>query len=149
MKIVQRKSPLWNLYFKLWPGLKPEHVLVAFGKRIYTPQGYFPREDLIFHETVHLEQQRHSYFLAALWTIRYLLSKEFRLKSEIEAYGQQMLYLLNQVNRKGRKSDNQNESLAKMVEEVSNLLSNGMYGDLGSKKEVTQKFVKYFKSLVI
>ena len=144
MKIVKRKSKLWKFWFLLWPGADPNHTLIAFGDHVFIP-GDSIREDLVIHEAVHLEQQRHSYIFAVFWYIWYTLSPKFRLEKELEAYGEQIIFILDGANRKGRKSIKENNTINKMIEEVSVLMSGGMYGNVGSKEEIVLKLKKYIE----
>lgn len=142
MKIVRRKSKLWKLWFVLWPGADPNHTIIAFGDHVFIP-GNSIREDLIVHEAVHLEQQKHSYLYAIWWYIKYFVSTRFRLEKEVEAYGQQIIFLINGINRKGRRSINIDNTVDKMINEVAVLMSGGMYGNVGSKEEIFKKVKEY------
>ena len=144
MKIVKRKSVLWKFWFLLWPGADPNHTLIAFGDHVFIP-GDSIREDLVIHEAVHLEQQRHSYIFAVFWYIWYTLSPKFRLEKEREAYGEQIIFILDGANRKGRKSVKENNTIDKMIDEVAVLLTGGMYGDVGNKEEIVAKLKKYLQ----
>jgi hypothetical protein len=64
-----------------------ERTAFAFGNTIYSK--YQLPDHLIVHESVHLEQQRHSIIGAWLWLGLYLLSKRFRYRMELQAYRKQ------------------------------------------------------------
>lgn len=80
--IIYHRPWFWWI-LKLRFKMKWKDVAIASGDTIYTPkklEGY-----LIEHELVHIRQMKEVRF----WWIKYLLSKKFRFRMELEAYRRQ------------------------------------------------------------
>jgi len=111
MKIIKDKPPNYELIkLTLSP---PEHAIYCYGNKIYNPSGKELTPDLEYHESIHSKQQGNN---PDLWYNKYLTDKDFRLEQELEAYGEQYLFIKEHIsNNKLRKW-----SLEKMAEALSN-----------------------------
>lgn len=93
MRIVNRPPKLqWilRLFFRGYDFNKV--AAFSFGDTIYTKQNPLPDYNLV-HEQTHLEQMRHSKVYAILHFIRFVLSRKFRYKTELEAYQREYGYI--------------------------------------------------------
>lgn len=123
-QIIKYKSKLWKYYPLLFPGAKGkmDRVWIAFGRRIYSPDGTITL-DMLRHELVHLEQHGYSYWGALLWWIKYRASAKFRYSQEIPAFRVQLEYLC-----KFRSIMDQ----AYYRKEIAKILSGGLYGKVAT-----------------
>lgn len=80
----------------------PENAVFCYGETIYNPSGQKVPEDIIWHENVHSNQQK-TYTSPSVWWTKYLLSKEYRLECELEAYSAQYLWLKERLPNKAMK----------------------------------------------
>jgi hypothetical protein len=81
--------------------LVPELMVIPYGQTIYVTKD----KDLtslslnkLYHEQTHLEQQDRL-GSAFIWTLRYFLSKKFRLDQEAEAYANQIKHTVTLASR--------------------------------------------------
>lgn len=93
MKILNRPPKLQWIIRLFFPGYDFDKVVgFAFGGTIYTRFNPLPEYSLV-HERVHLKQMRYSKFYAIIHFIRFVLSKNFRYKTELEAYRKEYRFL--------------------------------------------------------
>ncbi len=109
--------------------LKPNKGAVfCYGDTIYNPSGKELTADVIYHEEVHSKQQGDN---PEAWYTEYLRNPAFRLREELEAYGQQWLFVKEKVkDAKLREWIKENMALALSGEEYGTLIS---YGQAESK----------------
>lgn len=96
MKIKIRKNKLWKFFLTKLFHTDEEMTVLTFGRTLYVSNKLKisgVSKDLMIHELTHSEQQKRSYLFAIIWWIRYLLSKKFRYRQELEAYQQQMYFI--------------------------------------------------------
>lgn len=94
MKIVHDWPPHIAEIEKQVPDFrKNKNILTSYGDTIYNPSGKPIPEDVMKHEEVHGRQHAAYPGGAAAFSARCLLDKDFYLKSELEAYQAQYLYL--------------------------------------------------------
>ena len=132
MKVIERKSGLWNLVKIVFPNVDLRKTFFTFGDSVFTP-GYIT-EDLEVHEQVHTVQQKHSNLYAIWWWVKYIVSKRFRYSQELEAYGEQLKFLRN---RKDRNTQH------RMLMDIARCLSNPLYNNMVSHNKAIEDLVKY------
>lgn len=88
VKIVKDFPPNIAKITRVFPRL-PETVCFTYGDTIYFPNGETLSDDLVEHESVHIDQQKE--LGAERWWDKYLDDKEFRLAQEVEAYAKQYI----------------------------------------------------------
>lgn len=67
-----------------------KNTVYCYGDTIYNPHGRNITPDIEIHEQVHSKQQGNN---PELWYYNYITSGDFRLKQEIEAYGEQYKFV--------------------------------------------------------
>lgn len=93
IKIIQKKPFFWRILKWYFPEYNPAgDTAVSFGTFAYANAPTF-EESYQIHESVHFKQQHHSKLFAVWWWIRYLNSKSFRYQMELEAFGEQYLWI--------------------------------------------------------
>lgn len=80
----------------------PSWAVFPYGDKVYIPNGQEPYEDILYHEEVHMEQQKE-FANPDMWWSKYLIDKDFRLECEREAYGKQYLWLKERISAKDLK----------------------------------------------
>jgi len=70
----------------------PNWAIFAYNDTIYAPNRKELEPDIVFHEEVHLKQQK-KFRNAGEWWDKYLTDSSFRQQEEVEAYGKQYLWL--------------------------------------------------------
>jgi len=81
--------PLLKLRF---PSISADHVIVTYGQDIYSRQN-LPKA-LVAHEMIHIRQQKNKLY-GLWWWVKYLISADFRLSQELEAYRAQYQWVCN------------------------------------------------------
>lgn len=126
MLISKTPPPNYDEIVTYFPWVKGrEGVLFAYGRVIHVPWGDPSRitEDFIVHESVHSRQQGDD---PRAWWDEYLLSPEFRLSQELEAYAAQYAHLAATVNRAERRT---------ALDAFAQTLAGSLYGRLVSKSD--------------
>lgn len=132
MKVSNQKPPIWaeaNELFKL-DELKLGTIF-AFGDILYNPFNVILTQDLIIHESRHMDQHRHDENVANLWWKRYLAEPEFRISQEVEAYGDQYAYLCKTTKDRNVK--------ARYLYKFGDMLAGPMYGSIITPAEAREK----------
>ncbi len=99
-RIIYRRPLLWFVVKIFFPKAKWGEIAFTFGNTIYSPREM--RDDLIIHELVHMKQQRGSRLLGCVWFMKYVISKKFRVRIEIEAYRAQYLFIKRTTKDKNK-----------------------------------------------
>lgn len=82
---VEFHPPKYVWLLKLFfPMLDESKAIISFGDTIYAPKEL--PSDFWVHEEKHLQQHRYSRFFGFIYLVRYILSRTFRYKSELEAF---------------------------------------------------------------
>jgi hypothetical protein len=106
-------------------------VTFCYGDTIYNPHKLNLTEDLILHEGVHTKQQGLS---PEAWWYKYLRDDIFRLEQELEAYGEQYLFIKSKTTGKLREW---------ILDKMSEALSGELYGGLLNFAEAKSKIRNY------
>ena len=93
----------------------------AFGDTIYSK--YTLPDHLIAHEKTHLEQQCHSFMVAWVWLLLYLVSKKFRYAVELKAYQKQYQFFCEHYTFNDREP---------FVRKLASDLASPLYGNITS-----------------
>lgn len=78
---------------------------LALKNRIYVKESYWKKliphlqQAIVIHEMTHILQQDKGFFW---WLMKYIFSKKFRFKEEVQAYGAELTYRLSQGELKLR-----------------------------------------------
>lgn len=138
MQIKREVPPNYDDILKVLP--PNERAVFAYGDTIYAP--HIPADielppDLLVHEETHQQQQGGD---PALWWQYYLGDPIFRLKQEIEAYGNQWRYVegLN-IKREGKD---------RFLEMIATDLSSALYGNLLTFGEAHSKIRNASKTVL-
>lgn len=116
--------------------LSEKTSVFCWGNVIYNP---FKREitpDIEIHESVHKKQQG---MYPEVWYYQYIHDDDFRLKQEIEAYGEQYAFAKKYVRGK---------LLKWVLENMATALSSSAYGNLLTYQQAHSKIRNYAKSVV-
>ena len=62
-----------------------QDTLWMYGDTLYNPSGKEIPADILYHESIHMQQQA-TYTNPEMWWIQYLGDKDFRQAQELEAY---------------------------------------------------------------
>lgn len=125
MKIINEKPPMWRKLKSLFD-FDDRTTVFTYGDAIYNPSGNQLSEDVIVHESVHIQQQlelnRWWRSGAREWWNRFIKDPKFRLEQEMQAYQTQYYFLLQRgMNR---------DQLAKRVSDMAYAMSSPMYGNV-------------------
>jgi hypothetical protein len=96
---------------------------VALRNKIYVKRSVwtkvppYRKESMFIHESTHLIQQDNMGWLK--WLVKYIFSKTFRLREEIAAYGNEMIYRMDH-----------GEAEIKLMYAFSDLLSGKIYSNM-------------------
>ena len=123
MKIKRKLPPFWFILHWFFPNANPKTICVAWGDTLYTYGELTP--DLLEHEKVHLQRQRHSKVIGIFWIARYVLSRKFRLNEEVLAYKAQWNFTEKWVKDRNWRF----KCLIHLIDE----LSSSLYGNLCTK----------------
>jgi len=124
IKIIYSRPPFWRILKMFFPDYDPDGTIaVAFGRVVYANQDF--DESFKIHEETHLRQQKRSYFFAVIWWARYLFSKKFRFKQELEAFRRQYLFI---KSTKGYDS-------FKALLNLSDALASPLYGNMVTRSQ--------------
>lgn len=107
-------------------GNEPRDGALVYGGKIYSDKELMP--DALEHELLHVEQQRGRN--KVLWALRYLFSKEFRLKVELEAYRHQYRFICSIEHDRNLR--------AQALRSMANDLASGTYGRIVSFEDAMQ-----------
>ena len=95
MKILHRSPRLYWLIRLFFPDYRFEVVHgFAFGDTIYSRHNPVP-QDVLVHEKVHLKQMKYSKLYGVWHFARFVLSKGFRYRIELEAFRAQYKFCKN------------------------------------------------------
>ena len=84
-------------------GVSEDDVIIAYGNIIYAPNKTMSR-DLLVHELTHCNRQGMNERSAERWWEKYMKDKDFRLKEEAIAYGEQYKYCCKVYKDKNRQT---------------------------------------------
>lgn len=132
MKIVQEYPPNYEEICEAIPGVRdnPE-ICFTYGDTVYSPLTVDFPDHLRAHESVHINQQKQ--MGRDEWWAEYLVSPEFRLKQEVQAYRAQ--YKVVQRKHVWQNTEALMRSIAKD-------LSGEMYGNLLTYEEARKRIVQ-------
>ena len=91
----------------------PLNAIFSYGEIIYNPEGKEIPEDILYHEKVHLEQQK-KFPGPDIWWTKWIWDKQFRQNQEVEAFALQVQWIKKHINDKAYK-----ECLNECVENLS------------------------------
>jgi hypothetical protein len=103
----------------------PKNTYYAYGDTLYNPDGNEVPEDIVFHESVHSQQQGNN---PQQWWADYILNKEFRKSQEVEAFSKQLKFIKKSIET--LKEDYKiggAKILKDALEEMARNLSSDMY----------------------
>lgn len=92
------------------------NTVFCYGSVIYNPFKIDIPLDVIYHEGIHILQQRE-FASPDYWWNYYLMDRDFRLKAEIEAYTKQWLFVKTHVPKATKES----------LEDLARSLSSSVY----------------------
>jgi hypothetical protein len=95
IKIKERKSKWWKIFFKFFPDADSKQIWITFNKTIWTPGGI--TFDLFQHEMIHMGQQKN-FFKAIWWWVKYIKNPKFRYSQELPAYKKQYEVLVKDIH---------------------------------------------------
>ena|SRR3990167_6860710 len=131
MKIIKAYPPnISQIREYLTP---PPQAVFAFGETIYNPSGDEIRADTKYHETIHFRQMKE-YPSSEIWWTKYLIDKDFRLKMEIEAYGEQVAFVKRHAT---------NKEVKELLDEIGEALA--MHYNLGITKHQALTLVRLYR----
>ena len=84
MKLSKKKPLIWPLVKLCFPSATWGTVIVTWGDTVYCAQDL--NSSLIAHEQVHVDQQKGNWLYGLWWWMQYIVSNEFRLKTELPAH---------------------------------------------------------------
>lgn len=128
MRIVKAPFPLYDAIVKAI-GKPPPEAIFAWGDTIYNPSGADIPWHLVVHEQVHQMQQRMAGSPERWWDF-YLRNPAFRLRQEIQAYGEQY----RAISERGANHAQRRRMLAIMADN----LSSKMYGSIISRTKAKE-----------
>lgn len=138
MQIVEEFPPNYEAILLVFPQVKTtEHKPVfVYGNFIYNPWKRKVPADIIFHESIHRRQQAGN---PDAWWMQYLQDEDFRLRQEVEAYGEQFAFVRKHISNNRVRKD--------MLFSMATALSGEIYGKLLSFSEAETIITRYAKEL--
>jgi len=100
MKIKNSYPPNYNELIKYFDIADNPNVIFSYGKILYVPNGQNITDDLIVHESIHMEQQKK--VGVKEWWKKYINDIDFRIEQEAEAYNAQYKFIKDGFNRHDR-----------------------------------------------
>ena len=140
MRIVEEFPPNYEAIVLVFPQIKtlPQDAkpVFAYGDYIYNPFKKRIPADIIFHESIHRRQQAGN---SDAWWMQYLSDEDFRLRQEVEAYGEQFAFVRKHIpNNRVRKD---------MLFSMASALSGEIYGSLLDYNQAESIIRKYAKEI--
>lgn len=132
IKVKNEEPPIYKSVCKAF-GKKDIHAFFTYGDTMYNPSELEVPSDVLVHEAVHMEQQKHSEEEAELWWGKYLRDPQFRLDQEARAYGKQFKALC------GVRKDRNHQ--ARLLIILARSLSGPLYNNIVSHSEA-MKLIK-------
>lgn len=135
MEIINDYPPNWEKIKKIFPVDNAE-VVMAYNGNIYNPFKLPLRDDLIFHEMVHIDQQdraKEKGITIDQWWERYANNKESRIELEAQAYGKQIQFI--------RKNQGEKRAVQALTA-FSNYLSGPIYGSVITRPNAFKKLIR-------
>ena len=130
--IISHKKPPHYLLLKWVFGFDWGRNVATFGDTIYFRVGSIP-EHLMRHEKTHLKQQKFSKVYAVWWWAKYLVSKKFRYKQELEAYQAQWNFCVLNYYIKERQE---------ILKKIAGDLSGRLYGNLTTYDKAVRDIIR-------
>jgi hypothetical protein len=127
MKIVIGRPPIFDEVKKHF-NFDEKVTVFTYGDTIYNPGNGFISDDLMVHESVHMDQQGND---PKSWWDKYLADCSFRLSQELEAYSKQWRFF------KSRNKDR--NAQMRFINGIASCLSSEMYGNIITKDEAIRK----------
>ena len=119
-------------FAEIFPG-----VVFTYGNIIYNPFNVEIQSDLMVHEQVHMNQQGE---FPEEWWNRYCRDIDFRLRQEVEAYGEQYLFIKKHVGTKRMKS---------VLFKMADALSSALYGKIIDFQKAEQLIRTYRRGSIV
>ena len=135
MKIVEKFPPNWT-QIQLALKIKDKPIF-CYGDTIYNPYKEEVTPDRHYHEYIHSEQQEK--IGIQNWWEQYLTNTDFRLNQELEAYGEQLIWVKKHVTDR--------KFIQMMLENYADALSSGTYGNMLEYGEAESKLRNYAKKM--
>lgn len=136
MKTSKELPPNWydiQKVLKIDP-FAPENPIFCYGDTVYNVKGEL-RPDLDVHEYTHSQQQGDN---PEIWWFKYLNDVKFRVEQEIEAYGNQYVFISRALKGKWLKYG---------LNDMAKNLSSDLYGSIISHNEAVSKIRNYAKNI--
>jgi hypothetical protein len=135
MKIVKQYPPNFDKIKTVFEHTEEHRALFCYGDTIYNPYDVEVTPDLEKHEETHSRQQGT---FPDIWWDEYLNNKFFRLEQEIEAYGEQIIFLSSIIE--------DSNLLSWFKEKIAQALSSNLYGNLLNYGQAVSKLRHYVKN---
>jgi len=127
MQIKNEKPPIWDEAQKHFD-IDHDRTVYTYGDTIYNPAGLNLPQEIVEHESVHMEQQ--SQMGPEAWWRQYFENPDFRFHEEAEAYRyQHYYYCTQQLDRNKR---------ARHLHLLASILSSSMYKTGRSQREALE-----------
>lgn len=136
-KISFEKPPVYDDICKAF-GIIPRNVYFTYGDTIYNPDKLDIPLEIIEHEKVHMEQQKHNDKDATLWWGKYLREPEFRLNQEARGYGRQYETICKIIKDRNHRD--------RYLRQLATSLSGPLYNNIISHIEA-MKLIKSFSKI--
>lgn len=101
MKIRNTYPPNYEELIQHFDIANNPNVIFTYGDTLFVPNGQNVPDNLIVHESIHVEQQKKTG--AKEWWKRYIDDIDFRIDQEAEAYNAQYKYMQENMNRHDRR----------------------------------------------
>lgn len=109
-------------------GVEWGDVIITYYPKIHTPIQL--TEAKLVHELTHLKQQEEYIGGVKDWWARYLQDDEFRLSQELEAYRQEVVWIMENIRDRSKRYF--------LIRQIRKDLSSSIYGGLVSFEEATK-----------
>lgn len=137
MKVIEDFPPNYQDILAALGDVSKAKPVFCYGDTIYNPFRRKITIDVEHHEEVHARQQGDD---PALWYVKYLMDRSFRLSQEIEAYGAQYHF----AKSKGVKG----KLLSWLQDNLAWNLSGEAYGKLITYGEAVSKIRNYKPNVI-
>lgn len=134
MKVLNQEPPNYQEIIAAFPAAESAEVVMTYGDCIYNPKSLRLREDVMFHESIHANQQGND---PVAWWKKYIEDPEFRISQELQAYGAQLAFL-----RKFRTGP----AIAIALKNLAHFASSPVYGNAITMPEALKRIKKISRS---
>lgn len=134
LKVVNDFPPNFDQLAEVFNLSRSTNVIITYGDTVYNPYNCHISEATLAHEMIHAKQQKK--LGKDKYVARYISDIEFRIKSEIEAYGAELVFIQGKDGKK---------VALETVRKLAQNLSSSVYGNVILEEDAYKQLIKFIK----